>query len=55
VQRFHGLFNGGVVVEAVELENVDVCGAQTSEGVVDAFDDGGSTQPFYSKTNQRTE
>jgi hypothetical protein len=43
VQGFHGFFDGGVVVEAVELEDVDVCGAQAGEGVVDTFDYGGST------------
>ena len=42
VQRFHGLFDGCVRVEAVHLQEVDVVCFKASEGCVHGGEDGGS-------------
>jgi len=40
VKGFHGLFDRGFVVEAVDLEEVDVGGFQAGEGSVDRVEYG---------------
>ena len=40
VERFEGFFDGGLVVPAVDLIEVDVVGAEAAEGVVDFGEDG---------------
>jgi hypothetical protein len=42
VECFHGFFEGRVVVEAVDLEKIDVFGVETLEGCVDLVEDCGA-------------
>jgi hypothetical protein len=42
VQGEHGFFEGGVRVEAVDLEEVEVVELEAGEGGVDGFEDGGA-------------
>lgn len=42
VECFHRFFNGSIVVEAVDLEKVEVIRVETSEGCVDLVEDCGA-------------
>lgn len=42
VECFHGFFKGRVVVEAVDLEKVEVIRVETSEGCIDLVEDCGA-------------
>lgn len=44
VQSLHGLLEGGVIVEAVNLKQIDVVGTQTTQGGVDLVEDGGARE-----------
>lgn len=44
MQGLHGLLEGRVVVEAVDLEQIDVVGAQTAQRGVDLVEDGGARE-----------
>lgn len=42
VERFHGFFDGGVGVEAVDLKEIHVVRFQACERCVDGVEDGGA-------------
>lgn len=46
VESAHGLFDGGVGVEAVDLEEVHVVQVHALEGGVDGFEDGGAGEAW---------
>lgn len=49
VERFHGFFDGGMSVEAVDLEKVHVVSFEAFKGCVDGVEDGGAREAYYSQ------